>query len=416
MIKNPFTPSEIASGPEDFFGRSQELRTLERSLVQGSVAIQGPMGIGKSSLLARARLLMEGFNSTNRARSVIAVGDKDIKTIDEAARLLLESFINVDQRQSKVKFKLGSVFEIESSELCKYFAEGRHLAVLKRIVEEDYLRRLLSKYDLLILAVDEADKCPVPLARLIRSIVTHTQQQGVKQVRFIVSGVSPFFQEMVNEDPGINRFIYKTITLPSMSPDDAADLVETKFHQVEKSAEQNQLDLKFEPEMVTRIVELSGGHPHIIQLLGSHIIEEEYEDPDGIIDSYDLLKSIRRICYEDRARVYDSALHTLDLHGMLESFMTLLELMHRGFPSRLNRRLAQKHVSKETIQWLVDHNILTPQTSGSYGLVDEFLRIRLILDQAGTVEDEREFEELIIVGQRKKLDDDYEDDDDEDDS
>src|SRR5947209_6148500 len=214
MLLNPFTPSEIASAPEDFFGRTYELRTLERSLRQGSVAIQGAIGIGKSSLLARARLLMEGFHSSNRAKSVIAVGDKDVKTIDEAARLVLESFVHVDERQRKVKFKLGSVFEIESAEICKYFTEGRHLAILKRIVEEDYLRRLLSQHDLLILAVDEADKCPIPLARLIRSVVTHTQQQSVKRVRFIVSGVSPFFQDMVNEDQGISRFIYKTITLP----------------------------------------------------------------------------------------------------------------------------------------------------------------------------------------------------------
>ena len=197
-----------------------------------------------------------------------------------------------------------------------------------------------------------------------------------------------------------------------MSPDEASDLVETKFYQVMKSAEQNHIDLKFDPEIIMRIVELSGGHPHIIQLLGSHIVEEEYDDPDGIIDSFDLLKAIRRVCYEDRARVYDSTLHMLELHGMLDAFMTLLELMHRGFPSRLNRRLAQKHVSKETIQWLVDHNILAAQTSGSYGLVDEFLRIRLILDQADTVDDEREFEELIIAGKRilRGQEDDPEDD------
>ena len=99
MLLNPFTPSEIASAPEDFFGRTYELRTLERSLRQGSVAIQGAIGIGKSSLLARARLLMEGFHSSNRAKSVIAVGDKDVKTIDEAARLVLESFVHVDERQ-----------------------------------------------------------------------------------------------------------------------------------------------------------------------------------------------------------------------------------------------------------------------------------------------------------------------------
>ena len=47
MLFNPFTPSEIASDPDDFFGRNEELRLLERSIQQGSVVIQGPVGIGK---------------------------------------------------------------------------------------------------------------------------------------------------------------------------------------------------------------------------------------------------------------------------------------------------------------------------------------------------------------------------------
>ncbi|HET6975566.1 MAG TPA: hypothetical protein VFI24_04535 [Pyrinomonadaceae bacterium] len=112
MLLNPFTPSEIASAPDDFFGRAEELRTLERSLRQGSVAIQGAIGIGKSSLLARARLLMEGFSSDHKSRSVMAVGDRDIKTIDEAARLLLEGFVRVDEQHKKVKFKLGSFLKL----------------------------------------------------------------------------------------------------------------------------------------------------------------------------------------------------------------------------------------------------------------------------------------------------------------
>ena len=49
MLKNPFTPSDIASLPEMFFGRHEELGVLERAIVQGSVAIKGPIGIGKSS-------------------------------------------------------------------------------------------------------------------------------------------------------------------------------------------------------------------------------------------------------------------------------------------------------------------------------------------------------------------------------
>ncbi|MFQ5800058.1 MAG: hypothetical protein ACE5H0_15380 [Bacteroidota bacterium] len=165
-------------------------------------------------------------------------------TIDDAARLVLECFTSVDEKQNKVVFKLGSVFELESSEISRYFAQGRHLAALKRIVEGEYLKRLLSDSEMLILAIDEADKCPVSLAQLVRSIATHTQQQGVKGVRFVMAGVSPFFQSMVNEDPGINRFFYKTIILDPMPQDEATDLMETKLGLVAQKAVENGIQVK----------------------------------------------------------------------------------------------------------------------------------------------------------------------------
>jgi hypothetical protein len=143
------------------------------ALPQGSVAIQGVVGIGKSSLLSRGLLQMEGFNTDNSAKSVMAVGDKDVKTVDEAARLVLESLINVDEKHTKISFKLGSIFETESAEICRNFSQGRHLAVLKRVVESEFLNHLLGKNKFLLLGIDEADKCPIPLARLVRSICTH---------------------------------------------------------------------------------------------------------------------------------------------------------------------------------------------------------------------------------------------------
>ncbi|MGA7304106.1 MAG: ATP-binding protein, partial [Rhodothermales bacterium] len=177
-LRNPFIPSEIASHPEDFFGRREELDTLARSLETSSVAIQGPIGIGKSSLMARGLMLMEGFDSAYKCRSVVAVGDRDVTTVDAAACVLLESFLEIDEKQTRVKFKLGNVFERESAEICRNFASGRHLANLKRVVENDTITQLLDGRRYLLLAVDEADKCPIPLARLVRSIATHTQQKG----------------------------------------------------------------------------------------------------------------------------------------------------------------------------------------------------------------------------------------------
>ncbi len=396
MLVNPFTPSEIASNPDDFFGRSQELRTLETSLRQGSFAIQGVVGIGKSSLLARARLLMEGFNSDYRAKTVVAVGDKDIKTVDDAARLLLECFVEVDEAHKKVAFKLGSLFEMESADICRNFAEGRHLASLKRIVEREFLNRLLGNDELLVLAVDEADKCPVALAQLIRSISTHTQLNGVKRVRFILAGVSPFFRKMTTEDPGIGRFFYKTVMLKPMHPDEATDLMENKLTIVTDKAAEEGEDLRVDPEVISRVVALSGGHPHILQLLGSHLVSHESEDPDGVIDSRDLANSLRRICYEDRVRAYDSVMHMLELYGRSDSLRDLFQLAEAGFPTRIHRLAAKETLGEDTIKWFVDKDILCVVSRSEYGLVDEFLRVRYQFDQAESTSDQKKLEKEII--------------------
>lgn len=406
MLFNPFTPSEIASGPDDFFGRHEELRTLERSLLQGSVAIDGPTGIGKSSLLAHGLLLMEGFATEHSASALTAVADKGIRTIDEAACLILEGLVSVDQVQNKIRFKLGG-FEVESTEMSAYFRDGRHLAALKRVIEKDYVEQLTSGREMLILAIDEADKAPTALAQLIRSLVTHLQQAGVRNVRFVVAGVRPFFQAMVSEDAGIARFFYKTITLKSMTRVDAHDLVETKLIQVVSHADAAGTPLQIEDSVIERIVALSGGHPHILQLLGSHLVEHEDENPDGILDSKDLLSSFRRVCYEDRAAVYEALLHNLEVNGKLDALRGLLGLtsespegiVSRSFPTKVERRLSLEVCDKTSMQWFVEHNILVPTSKRKYALVDEFLRVRLILDQSalGVTDVEEELLESAMI-------------------
>lgn len=419
MLLNPFTPAEIAASPQDFFGRNQELRTLQRSLSQGSVVIQGPIGIGKSSLMARGLLMMEGFNNADgTAKSVTAVGNRDIKSVDEAARLVLEEFIEVDEKHSKVRFKLGSMLELESAEICRNFTEGRHLAVLQRILQREYLKDVLANRQLLLIAIDEADKCPVPIARLLRSIVTHTQHKMIRNIRFVLAGVSPFFQHMVEEDQGVSRFIYEVITLEPMEAEEAADLVETKLYAVVDAAEAGALFVEIEPTIIQRVVALSGGHPHILQLLGSHLVEHENDDPDGMIDSKDLLNSLRRICYADRVSVYEATIHKLQLYDKMDAVRSLMGLsaespvgiVSRGFPTRIDREKARHCVDDTSIQWLVEHHILSARSTDYYGLLDEFLRIRLLLDEADSPGQIEEIESSMISAAAGR-DDDNDDDD-----
>lgn len=363
---------------------------------QGSIAIQGPVGIGKSSLLARGVLAMEGFDSQHQCKAVIAVGDRDVSTVDEAARLLLQEFIHVDEHQKRIKFKVGSFFETESAEICKFFTEGKHLAALKRIVEEEYLKLSLSSDEYLILAVDEADKCPVPLARLMRAVLTHTQQRSVKRVRFIFAGVIPFLDQMVAEDPGISRFVYETIILKPMLQEESFELIEAKLWRVASHARENGIALDIEPTIIQRIVALSGGHPHILQLLGSHLIEHESEESDGKLDASDLYDALRRICYKYRGQQYESILHLLEVNGKLDTLKSLLGAARPGFPTRIERATAQKIAADDALQWLVDRNVLSVPSKDFYGLLDEFLRVRLIFDGAESLQEVKIAERMLI--------------------
>ena len=191
---------------------------------------------------------------------------------------------------------------------------------------------------------------------------------------------------MRQEDPGIARFVYKTISLEPMSAEEATDLLQTKLDTVMEESFKSGLPVEVAPDVIPRIVALSGGHPHILQLLGSYLIEHENEDPDGIINEKDLYNTLMRICYHDRAQTYDGTVHMLKLMGKLDDFSRLMSLAPQHLPTRVSFAAAIDAVGPDTIKWFVDHDILAIVGSAHYGLVDEFLRVRLMLDAEQTQE------------------------------
>jgi hypothetical protein len=87
---------------------------------------------------------------------------------------------------------------------------------------------------------------------------------------------------------------------------------------------------------------------------------------------------MRRITYEDRAQIYESTLHRLELEDKLDSFLRLLSIAKPGFPTRISRRSAMQLVDNDVLHWLGDLNILKVGENGEYGLIDELLRVRIL--------------------------------------
>ena len=394
MPINTFTPSEIASRPELFHGRKKELKKLARSIIQGSLTIQGPVGIGKSSLLSRILLHMEGFDSNHHSRYIVATAHKDINGVDDAARLILEKFISVDEQKKLLRVNLFKLFEVQSHEVYKNFSEGRHLSVLSRLLEKEYLEIGAKGEEFLIIAVDEADKAPKSLTKLIRVICNNLQQSGINNVRFIIAGVNPYFKLMSEEDPGIVRFFATPLNVTSMPPNEAEELIESKLNACILASTACGEELRYSPEIIESLVRLSGGHPHLIQLLGWHIIEREEEEPDGIIDIKDLTDALKTICYQDRVYIYDGMINALKVQSKYQIFLSLINECENAFPTELDRKHVESICDPNTVEWFIDNNYLIPVSDMFYGLVDEFLRVRVIMDEEEKSKDEVEKEFL----------------------
>jgi len=191
-MKNPFKPSEVISDPGEFYGRTVEIDKISRLISQGSLAIQGSFGIGKSSLLSRTLLHLEGFDSLENSTYRIAVGHGDIKTIEDAARLILEELVDIDSTQKTFTIGIPKLAQYSSSEAYSLFQEGRHVAALNKILSDNAFKELTMNNGYFIIAIDEAEKCSVALARLFRQIQTKSQLNGLGNIRFVFCGVSPF--------------------------------------------------------------------------------------------------------------------------------------------------------------------------------------------------------------------------------
>ena len=383
MLINPFTPTQIAANPDQFFGRRSELNDAGVALKKGSVLIQGGIGIGKSSLLAQVRLRIDGFGTPAMGETIGIVGHKEITDVDDLARLLLDSFVEIDESSNAFRLKIGGVAEYESREVVKNFTEGRHLATLQRVLTRQFVREFAEENRLLVIAIDEADKCPVQIARLVRAVSTHVQQEHIEGIRFVLAGVNPYFKVMLDEDEGLQRFFYKRIDLQPMPIGEAQELFEAKLKMVIADAEGRGLRIDVNPDITGLVVQLSGGHPHVLQLLGSHIVDHENQSDDGMIDKDDMVEALRTICYEDRGYIYDRLLHSLQMSGYLDSLKTILSMSDSSFPTRIPRNEAAGMMWPKALLWLTDNNILLVVNDYEYGLVDEFLRVRMLLDSAG---------------------------------
>ena len=87
----------------------------------------------------------------------------------------------------------------------------------------------------------------------------------------------------------------------------------------------------------------------------------------------------------------------------MERFESLMLKVGSEFPTQISRKELSNWFSPDEIQWLFENNYVAKITAASYGLYDEFLRIRILMDQQDKHEDDVEHE-LLYPGEIVDLD------------
>lgn len=304
---NPFQPGRIVT-PSMFAGRVDELVALEKALFQtkngnpSHFLIHGERGIGKSSLLLYLDHLANG--------SKISVSQQTYSFV--TATIELESnntYLDIVQkiggelsrsmnRNTSLKslLKKGWEFLTRWEVLGVKYDRTESSPEPSQVFEDlcntvlESSNRLKSKFDGILLLIDECDKPQVEahLGEFTKIFTERLSRHGATNVLLGLSGISTVVEKLRKSHESSLR-VFQQIELKPLSIDEASAIVRKG---IEDANQKNLHAVSIEPAVVSWIADRgSQGYPHFIQEYSHAAFDANI---DGIIDMNDLHKGVYR--------------------------------------------------------------------------------------------------------------------------
>jgi len=394
-VKNLFWTSGIVSRPEEFWGRNTELSELPDDLHESGIAISGPVGIGKSSLLSNMILAIEGFDTGINGFTVLAnCSEKDEPW--QIAQKLFENFRDISHRKIAEKGINLKWFHYKETTQERDLKNGDYVNAVA-----EFLSELSSQhqFEYLAIAFDECHQCPTSLAILIRELKEKLEHSGVSEVRFLTAGIGSYLEKMIRHNQGLERAFQKQISLTPWSEAETIEFVTRKLKAIVAANREDggQLGVRGagDDDLQLLFYRIGGGHPYLTQLLGSHLVRQENSDPDDYLDVKDLVGGMKKICDTTRVRHYESQTELIESAGLMDAFTSIIDNLEEKNPSRIRGSVLDGVISGDALQWFVEFGFLFLYQDGHdpvYQLTDELLRVSLLMrdDQDAAEIEERE--------------------------
>ena len=264
-VRRVFTPHQPISTLDLLFGRQEEVRRLVEALnTPGQhVLLYGERGVGKSSLAnvvadagrhnLRKLLFKKRCDSSDTFNTIMTGPLREV-----GADLTLVQVTQGDSSRSSAGLSAGALsFGADSASevVATYAASGQ--------LSPSSVAEALSDLDAILL-IDEADAIKDTAdRRRLAELIKHLSDDG-SVFKVMVVGIAQTGDELTAAHPSVQRCLRET-KLSRMTKAELREIVEIGSET---------LGLRFDPQVVSSIVELSAGYPHFTHLLALKCAEE----------------------------------------------------------------------------------------------------------------------------------------------
>jgi Cdc6-like AAA superfamily ATPase len=304
---NPFRPnSPITHGM--FVGRLDEIASLEQALVQTRAAqpkhfmITGERGIGKTSLLNYLRYVAQGLIEANGDTFHFLVVDVDIEKgttpsslARKIERALQQELVKSEPARDFMAKTWAFLKRVEAGGVSLREANATDEAedlldnlayslagTVERICDNSAGSIFSSRYDAVLICIDEADAAPkeLQLGALLKSLTERLEKRGCERVMIALAGLPDLREVLRNSHPSALR-IFDEVQLKRLSREELEQVIDICLDSANRTNEQK---TSIDDDAKSFLVMLAEGYPHFIQQFGYSAFAA---DQDGRITKED---------------------------------------------------------------------------------------------------------------------------------
>jgi len=408
---NPFNPNSIVTPPL-FAGRGEDVLRVLKKLAQvregmpASFVLQGDRGIGKTAL---AKLVMYDAEQRDpklqnlRFLTGYYVVEKD-QTFESALQASLNLMTDKmpDTVIKRLSQRLGTFFKNGKFSFGAFGANVGYDGSTKEINDTAIKDRAVSAFSNIIAGLDEIveperklDGVLVVLdeihslkdvdgaAQILRAIATtlDVNQQG--KISFMVIGYVDGIERFFAGDPSARRH-FDVINLSVMPRNEAKEILIKGFQKVGLSHEEAALD---------RNIDVAGGYPHSIQIIGHQLVEV---DQDDHIDEEDWKQALQMAALELARKDF---LEMYDFNGkgtLRETVLNILALSGPQTKQQLRDLTDGKNIYTETCMGILKKSgAVRELQDGTVMLHSMLFRAAILIHLYTHAQTNKSFEDLI---------------------